>query len=179
MTFFVGIDVGGTTTTIAIANHDREVLVVSDQFATRAAEGPQTTIADITRQILDQLGRLGATLDDVGGVSLATPGPATQDGVLKQSPNLDVELWDDFPFRQQLEISLQKSSPRPTVRYIGDGQAAALGEFAVRTDRIRWSDISAQKLQAARNDRLNSLFLVTVGTGLGGGEVRDGTTVRG
>ncbi len=58
MSLFVGVDIGGTTCTIAVGNQDREVLEVSDQFPTRSKDGPEATIEDILEQILATIRRL-------------------------------------------------------------------------------------------------------------------------
>jgi predicted NBD/HSP70 family sugar kinase len=62
------------------------------------------------------------------------------------------------------------------VRYLGDGQAAALGEFAVRSRSMKWKHSAAL---ATSDQPLTSLFMVIVGTGLGGGAVQEGQVVRG
>ncbi len=181
MRFFIGVDVGGTTSTIAIGNDQRQLVLVSDQFSTRSADGPATTIEDIAQQIIASLATLNATLTDVAHVALATPGPATLDGVLLTTPNLPSHLWDQYPIRQGLQDRLQQFVPALEVCYIGDGQAAALGEFAIRAGAI---DVAAcpsfaHDLRVPKRSDMQSLFFVAVGTGLGGGEVRDGKVVRG
>jgi glucokinase len=108
-------------------------------------------------------------------LGLATPGPATEDGVLLKSPNLDPAKWDKFPIRAQLERSFQRRCPGVCVRYLGDGQAAALGEFAVRSQSMVWAQAELDR----PNEALSSLFMVIVGTGLGGGAVLEGKVVRG
>ena len=176
LNLYVGIDVGGTTSTVAIGNAAREVLDVSPQFATRAADGPQSTIASIVAAIADGLSRIDASPDQLVHVGLSTPGPATLDGVLLNSPNLEPKHWNNFPFRAALEEGMRQASPSATVHYIGDGQAAALGEYAVRSGGVTWNRIESSDLNS---ETLNSLFMVIVGTGLGGGEVHDRHPVRG
>lgn len=176
LSYCVGVDVGGTTSTIAIGNGERKVLDVSDQFATRAAEGPQGTISSIASEIMAGLDRIGATPDQLTEVGLATPGPATLDGVLLNTPNFDPRLWNEVPFRAKLEERVREASPAASVHYIGDGQAAALGEFSIRRGAVSWDRISRND---AQQTDLSSLFMLIVGTGLGGGEVRDGRVVRG
>ena len=180
MTFFVGVDVGGTTSTIAIGDPDRHLLRISEQFPTRSQDGPDATIADITNQILIEAESLGLSPEKLARVCLATPGPATIDGVLLSTPNLDARRWNRCPIRELLQSSLRRTSPSTSVQYIGDGQAAALGEFAIRTHAIRWPDrpkFSDEDLVDPSD--VQTLFMVAVGTGLGGGEVRGGQTIRG
>lgn len=176
MNYCIGVDVGGTTTTIAIGNEAREVIYVSDQFATRSAEGPRATIRSIVDQIvsgLKQVDTAGGLLRNVG---LSTPGPATLDGVLLKTPNLDPALWDQFPIRAELEIGIREQFPRTSVHYIGDGQSAALGEYSIRKRFMSWDRV---EVTDADSQDLSSLFMVIVGTGLGGGEVREGRAIRG
>jgi len=179
--FYVGIDVGGTTSTIAIGAHDRRLIYVSPQFPTRSQDGPEATMTDLVNAVIDGLKPIKASLDDVITVSLATPGPATIDGVLMPSPNLRADLWANFPMRAELEKRFQAISHTIKVIYIGDGQAAALGEFAVRSGRMGVEDCDSLTLKtlAPPDNSLRSLFFIAVGTGLGGGEVRDGVVVRG
>lgn len=181
MSLFVGVDVGGTTSTIAIGDEQSHVVRISDQFPTRSIDGPDATIEDIVRQICLELKQLGLPLEDVRAISLATPGPATVDGVLLATPNLQAKQWDRCPVRLMLEQAFAKHASGVPVDYIGDGQAAALGEYAVRTDKIHWPMISEEAKEeiAARDGEIRSLFMVAVGTGLGGGEVREGLTVHG
>lgn len=180
MAFYVGIDVGGTTSTVAIGTLDRKLLYLSEQFPTRSVEGPEATLADLFGEVLRGLRELDAAAADVLTVGLATPGPATLDGVLMPSPNLRAERWKHYPIRRELEQRFRGVAPASAVRYIGDGQAAALGEFAVLSGAIDIHRCAGFDLSAdARDSALQSLFFVAVGTGLGGGEVRDGKVVRG
>ena len=179
MSVFIGVDVGGTTCTICLGNEDSTVLGVSQQFPTRSKDGPDATIGDILAQIVRELEQRGYGPNDVAEIALATPGPATADGVLLQTPNLNPAKWDRFPVRQALEDAFGELASGVRVSYIGDGQAAALGEYAVRTATIRWPDWISDAQHAAFDRSIRSMFMVTVGTGLGGGEVREGVTVRG
>jgi glucokinase len=176
MNYLIGVDVGGTTTTLAVGNDRGEILHVAGQFPTRSEQGP----LDVTRRVVEQaevaVKSVGGSLDEVVAVGLATPGPATEDGVLLKSPNLDPTKWDKFPIRAELESSFQNRCPRLSVRYLGDGQAAALGEFAIRSRSMKWHRAAELTLS---DSPLSSLFMVIVGTGLGGGAVVEGQVIRG
>lgn len=176
MPYYLGVDIGGTTSTLAIGDENRHVLAVSDQFPTSPNEGPGPVIEAIVAQAATEVERLGGSLADVPKLGLATPGPASRDGVLHMTPNLNPKYWDQFPIRAELEKAFQKQVPSLSVTYIGDGQAAALGEYVVRSRRFTAEGISADSLP---DEELDSLFMVIVGTGLGGGAVIDGQPILG
>jgi predicted NBD/HSP70 family sugar kinase len=176
VSYFIGIDVGGTTTTIAIGNDRREVQSVADQFPTASEKGPEAVVRVLVEHALAAVESAGGAIDGVAGVCLATPGPATIDGVLLKSPNLAHARWDKFPIRAELERALQSRRPGVRVHYLGDGQAAALGEYAVRSRAIVLKGSPEREPPA---EPISSLFMVIVGTGLGGGAVQDGRVVRG
>lgn len=194
MGIYIGVDVGGTTSTVCLGDENGRLLEITPQFATRSDEGPDATIADIAAEIVRELGDHGKQLGDVQKVTIATPGPASRDGVLAVSPNLKHADWADCPIRELLETKLRAEcgSDAPvgagstggqlSVQYLGDGQAAALGEFAVRRGDIQIGAQTASRwnIQVQNPEpELNSLFMVAVGTGLGGGEVRNREVVRG
>lgn len=192
MGIFIGVDVGGTTTTVCLGDAEGKLLEITPQFATRSVEGPEATIADITAEILGALSTHGRQLADVRMVTIATPGPATNDGVLLSTPNLVHAQWNNCPVRELLQTRLRleaSQDPRVdaaieeiAVRNLGDGQAAALGEFAARRGDISICPDMADRLNIQIQNpepELNSLFMVAVGTGLGGGEVRNREVVRG
>ncbi len=176
MRYFIGIDVGGTTTTIGVGTDRREVVHVAPQFSPPLAKGPQAVVAAIAQQALACVETVGAAVADVAAVGLATPGPATADGVLLKTPNLDAKDWDRFPIRGELERELQRTLSTLRVHYLGDGQAAALGEYSIRNRGVTWSRVAEGDLPS---EKINSLFMAIVGTGLGGGAVRDGVAIRG
>lgn len=176
MPYYIGVDIGGTTSTLAIGDAGRRVLVVSDQFPTSPNDGPKPVIEAIVEQAAIEIERVGGTLTDVPTVGLATPGPASRDGVLHMTPNLNPEHWNQFPIRAELEKAFQAVARGLKVSYIGDGQAAALGEYAIRSRKFTSEAVPAETLP---NEQLDSLFMVIVGTGLGGGAVINGEPALG
>ncbi|WP_425395743.1 ROK family protein [Aeoliella sp.] len=174
--YFIGIDVGGTTSTVAIGDAEQRILLVSEQFETNSALGPAPLVEAVIEAVLGGVESLGGNSDQIEVATIATPGPATLDGVLLKTPNLKSEYWDRFNIRQALEEGFHARSINIPVRYIGDGQAAALGEYSVRSGHVQYDAVQSE---IDTDDKLRSLFMVIVGTGLGGGEVRDGHVVRG
>lgn len=176
MAYYLGVDIGGTTSTLAIGDENRRVVAVSDQFPTAPGAGPAPVIEAIVEAAAAELAKLGSSLTDVPALGLATPGPASKDGILYMTPNLDPKHWDKFPIRAELEQAFQKQAPSLQVTYIGDGQAAALGEYVVRSRHFTLDAVPSETLPT---EELDSLFMVIVGTGLGGGAVIDGQPARG
>lgn len=191
---FIGVDVGGTTSTICLGDMSGHLLEISPQFATRSFEGPAATIDDIASQIARSLASRELDLSCIKRVTIATPGPATLDGVISGTPNLPIELWNECPVRELLQQRLKEAmlaNPNASegshaddieVGYLGDGQAAALGEFAMRRGDISLSPQLGSQcgIEVVENPAdIQSLFMVAVGTGLGGGEVRGGKVVQG
>lgn len=174
--YFIGIDVGGTTSTVAIGDAEQRVLLVSEQFETNSALGPAPLVDAVIEAVLGGVENLGGRPGQIEIATIATPGPATLDGILLKTPNLKAEYWDRFNIRQALEDGFRARSIEIPVRYIGDGQAAALGEYAVRSGHLQYDEVQRD---ISTDDKLKSMFMVIVGTGLGGGEVRDGQVVRG
>lgn len=174
VSLFLGADIGGTTSTIAIGDAKRRIVSVSNQFPTHADVGPAAAVEAIVSQTVAELDRHRLSPGDLAAASIASPGPATVDGVLSTSPNLTSPDWDGCDIRETLRRAFARAGVSIPVRYIGDGQAAALGEYSIRRGLLEWD---AADLDADRS--LDSLFMVTVGTGLGGGEVRDGRVTRG
>lgn len=174
MSLYLGADIGGTTSTIAIGDAGRRVVCVSEQFPTHADVGPGATVEAIVNRTRVELDRHGLSPHDLAAASIASPGPASIDGVLSTSPNLTSPEWEGCDIRETLRQGFARVGISVPVRYIGDGQAAAFGEYAIRRGLVEWD---AADLDADRS--LDSLFMVTVGTGLGGGEVRGGRVVRG
>ncbi|MGD9636741.1 MAG: ROK family protein [Pirellulales bacterium] len=176
MAYYLGVDVGGTTSTLAVGNEQRQIVYVSEQFRTTPEKGPQSSIAAIVAAAQAAVKQLGISLADVAGGAIVTPGPATMDGVLLSTPNLDRDLWDNYPIRAGLQAALGELQPGIAVRYLGDGQAAALGEYSIRSRSLLWDKVPPESLP---NEKLDSLFIAIVGTGLGGGAVLGGRAIQG
>ena len=176
MSYFVGIDIGGTTCTVSIGNTKREVIHLSGQFPTNSQSGPQATIEAIRENVLSAIKCVGIMSGQIQAIGLATPGPATIDGVLLRTPNLDPQQWDQYPIREAVQTELQRTGMNAQVGYLGDGQAAALGEYVIRSGQLTCSSLNSSN---ASIEGSSSIFMVIVGTGLGGGEVQSGDVIRG
>ena len=117
---------------------------------TRVRSGPQAVVADMADAIASLLDETSGRTEAIG---LGSPGPLNlTDGTLGQLPNFPG--WDFFPLRSALE----DLTGLPVV-LDGDANAAALAEW---------------KLGAGRNEGVDSMAMLTLGTGVGSGIIIDG-----
>ncbi len=143
----IGVDLGGTNLRTALLSPDGDVLDKHKE-ATRASAGWKQVIARLVENI--QLQRASATRKGltVAGVGVGAPGVIQMDkGIVVKSPNFPD--WNNLPLKEELEKAL-----RVPVFIENDANAAALGE--------QWRG-------AGRG--INSMILLTLGTGVGGGIV--------
>jgi len=145
----LGIDLGGTSLRVGAFDSDMQLLA-SRVMPTRVSVGPQAVVADMADAISSLLDETGGRIDAIG---LGSPGPLNlADGTLGQLPNFPG--WDFFPLRS----SLEELTGLP-VTLDGDANAAALAEW---------------KLGAGRNEGVDSMAMLTLGTGVGSGIIIDG-----
>lgn len=158
----VGIDNGGTKTNATVLTSDGRFLVDRMlEVPSRVADGPEAAIEAMVEAMDAALAHAGVELEQVAGVGLDTPGPATADGVIstKGATNFSQQAWRGFDIRGALE----KRIGLP-VTYNNDGNAAALYAHHVHF--------------GARAETASSISAI-VGTGLGGGVIEGGQVVRG
>ena len=147
----IGIDLGGTNLRVAAYTPEAGMLD-SETLRTRLEAGPLAVVDDIcgaTLQLLErhQDGR------ELAGIGIGSPGPLELPaGRLHHPPNLPG--WDRFPLLAEMEKRLQ----RP-VALESDANAAALAEYA---------------LGLGKDLGIESLCMLTLGTGVGNGIILDG-----
>jgi len=147
----LGIDIGGTNIKAAVVHADGRVAA----FETSAWSGGAAADA------FETIERLAAAVGDASGVPLDTCGCGCaglvdhETGIVRSSPNLP--QWHDVRLAEELARRL-----RIPVLVENDANAAAYGEY------------SAGAARGATN-----AVMVTIGTGIGGGIVLDGSIYRG
>lgn len=154
--FFAGVDVGGTSVKIGIVDNHGATVGIS-RVAMQPQRGADETLAELTAALRQLLADHGLALSDLAGVGLATPG--TMDipaGMILEPPNLPG--WRHFPVRDRVS-ELCDGLP---VAFTNDGNAAAFGEFWV-----------------GRGTQEDSIVMLTLGTGVGGGIILDGVCLEG
>ena len=145
-----GVDVGGTTIKLGLFDSHGSLL--------RRGSIPTDTSdhgANILPQIARWIRRQDVPLRQISGVGLGVPGPVRRDGTVNRCVNLG---WGVVPVAEVLS-GLLDGVP---VRVANDANAAALGEC--------WQGAGRE---------MDSLLLVTLGTGVGGGLVLHGDVVAG
>ena len=151
--YSIGVDLGGTNLRAAAVDRNGEVLE-KISGTTDLHEGREAVISDMVESIKTLKARCGT--GTLAGVGIGVPGfILMKEGVIVGSNNLPE--FEHFPVRDEIEKRLG------TPIYLeNDANAAALGE--------KW-------VGAGRD--VDDLFLMTLGTGIGGGIVADGRVVHG
>ena len=148
-----GIDIGGTTVKCGLFTLNGELLEKSE-IPTDKQDNGSRILSDVAAHIRNILEKRCLTVSDVAGVGIGVPGAVTPDGIVNKCVNLG---WDIKDVAKEMQTFL------PVFVKVGnDANMAALGEF--------WKG-SAKGYQ--------SVMLVTVGTGVGGGLIIDGKPVAG
>ena len=151
--WFAGIDVGGTSIKIGVISAAGQI-VEETAIPTQDELGPEDAIRRV-RETLMSLLRANAG-ERLSAAGLGTPGPLdSRQGMILDPVNMPG--WRHYPIRDSLSQAL--GCP---VHYANDANAAAWGEFWVGTAKA-----------------YDSLVLLTLGTGVGGGIVIDNQLVVG
>jgi len=152
---YVGIDLGGTNLKLGLVSPKGEVLL-SHSTPTEAAHGPQHVLGRMAGAVEELCAKGGLRLADIDAVGIGSPGPVdTKRGRVLIAPNMPG--WTNVP----VSATLGRKLRRP-VRLENDANVAAYGEF---------------RCGAAR--KVRDMFLLTLGTGIGGGIVLGGRLFRG
>ena len=152
--FAIGVDLGGTNLRVAAVDGTGKLLEKVTS-GTEVAKGRDAVIDAMTTVILD-VAKKFQHVGPLAGIGVGIPGIIDmRTGMVRQSPNLPG--WHDYPVQDEIEKRL-----KAPVILENDANAAALGE--------KW-------LGAARD--WDSMCMLTLGTGVGGGIVLDGQVWRG
>ena len=154
MSFAVGIDLGGTDIKGAIVSPEG-VILHQDRVPTEASDGADAVadrIASLAARLCDDHGVASA---DATGLGIGVPGVTRADGTVVLAPNLG---WHHVPFKSKLQDRLSNTK----VEIDNDANVAALAEAKAGIGR-----------------GCQSLVLLTLGTGIGGGIIIDGAIHHG
>lgn len=148
--FFAGLDIGGTTVKSVLIGADGETVGDMVEVRSLVKEGYGATFSQLETALDRLTSAAGISRSAVAGIGVDVPAPSS-DGVIWAQANLGLD-WVGTNIRDRLSDRLGGVP----VYMTNDGNAAALGEYAVRRSHS------------------GSLLLVAPGTGLGGGMVLPG-----
>lgn len=144
MSYYAGIDLGGTKIAAGILDSERGELIAQDVIPTRPHQGIDTILKNMTTLVTALASRSGVSLT---GVGVGVPGVIDYErGVTLLIPNLDGD-WFERPVRAELQAALNLP-----VALINDARAFTLAEATQG---------------AGRGGAVVACF--TLGTGIGGG----------
>ncbi|MCS7180030.1 MAG: ROK family protein [bacterium] len=145
----VGIDLGGTYVKAGLVNEKGEILK-KEQFPTLGEKNDRNLVlAQIEKSIEF------AFEEDIDGIGIGTPGVVDDKGIVYEAPNLPG--WDNLNLKKIFEDRFKKK-----VVVENDVNAIAWGEYLFGAGKGS-----------------NTMICITLGTGLGGGIVKDGKLLRG
>lgn len=148
-----GVDVGGTTIKIGLFDMEGNVLD-KWEIKTRTEDGGVNILPDIAKAVNDKMAEKSIEKNDVAGVGIGVPGPVDAKGIVHKCVNLG---WGVFNINDELSGLLGLP-----VKSGNDANVAALGEM--------WK---------GGGQGFESIVVVTLGTGVGGGIIMDGEILTG
>ena len=154
MSYFVGVDIGGTNVEMGILNELGEILI-KKSIKTDSKKGAEDTFGRIWTAISSLITELGITKDDIKSIGMGIPGPVLNNSIVKIAANFS---WgDNFPAKELME----KITGKP-VKVGNDVKLIALGET----------------LFGAGRGYKNSIT-IPIGTGIAAGIIINGAIVEG
>lgn len=152
--YIYGIDLGGTTVKMGLFDAAGEMLD-KWEIVTRKEEEGKYILPDIADSIKEKNQEKQIAVEDILGIGMGVPGPVNEDGVVLKCANLG---WGIFSVAEELA----KLTGVPKVKIGNDANVAALGE--------QWR---------GGGRGFDSIVMVTLGTGVGGGIVLNGKILTG
>ena len=149
----IGVDLGGTSIVIGLFDIE-ENLIEKTEIPTDRSDNGSHILPDIQNAVRDFYRDRGISRDEILGIGIGVPGPVLADGTVNKCVNMG---WGIINVKEQLEDMLGIS-----VYVSNDGDAAALGEM---------------KKGAGRG--YDDVVMVELGTGVGGGIIKQGAPVVG
>lgn len=152
---FIGVDLGGTNLRTALIARDG-VILEKHKEPSRVSDGHGMVLQRLIESIRRQRDFCARNGHDLAAIGVGAPGVINiAQGIVVTSPNFPD--WNDLPLKDELEREL-----RVPVFIENDANAAALGE--------QWR---------GAGKGIGSMILLTLGTGVGGGIVLEGSIWHG
>lgn len=151
--YVFGVDVGGTTVKIGLLDTQGEI-IEKWEIVTRKENNGELILPDIADALLNKLKERGIDKSEVEGIGVGVPGPVDDNGVIHVAVNLG---WGEFNVNEKLTALTGIKSMAGN-----DANVAALGEM--------WK---------GGGKGYDSIVMVTLGTGVGGGIIINGKMLAG
>ena len=153
--YMIGIDLGGTNIAAGVVDETYQIRC-THSAPTHAQDGPEALLDDVAACVRAVTEKGGFAPNECSGVGLGAPGSCDRPaGVVRYAPNLN---WHDVPAAKELSERLGGVK----VALGNDADCAALAETVAG---------------AARGSE--SVLLITLGTGVGGGLIVGGRIASG
>ena len=152
---YIGVDLGGTNVRSGLVDENGNMLAL-DKRKTLARQSEEAPVNQIVDSINDVIANCGVAISDIRGVGIGSPGPlSAKEGMILRAGNFP--HWENFRLaavlgeRLGVDVFLQN-----------DATVFALGEWWMGSGRGK-----------------DNFFVVTLGTGIGGGAVCGGKLLTG
>lgn len=152
--YIYGVDIGGTTVKMGLFDGEGSPLD-KWEIVTRKENAGEQILPDIAASIAEKNKERGIAIEEILGIGMGVPGPITADGRVLKCANLG---WGIFSVADKV----RELTGVEKVRVGNDANVAALGE--------QWR---------GGGRGFDSIVMVTLGTGVGGGIVLDGKILTG
>ena len=150
----IGVDIGGTTVKIGIFTEEGKV-EKKWEIPTRKEEQGKYILSDVASSVKINVEQLGNTMEDVIGIGIGVPGPVVEERKVLECVNLGWGIVD-------VANEMKELTGISNVKVGNDANVAALGEM--------WK---------GGGEGYNSIIMVTLGTGVGGGVIINGKILTG
>ncbi len=152
--YIYGIDLGGTTVKMGLFDGEGTILD-KWEIVTRKEDNGANILPDIAASINEKNQEKGIEVKDIIGIGMGVPGPITEDGRVLKCANLG---WGIFSVADEL----RKLTGVDKIKVGNDANVAALGE--------QWR---------GGGRGFDSIVMITLGTGVGGGVIMNGKILTG
>ncbi len=152
--FIYGVDIGGTSVKMGLFDQEGQILD-KWEIPTRKENSGEDILPDIAKSIQEKNQEKNISKEDILGIGMGVPGPITEDGRVLKCVNLG---WGIFSVADKV----RELTGVEKVKVGNDANVAALGE--------QWR---------GGGRGFDSIVMVTLGTGVGGGVVLNGKILTG
>jgi len=149
----IGIDIGRTFIKAGVVENKGNI-IKKEQIPTRGEEGKREVVLSQIENAIDFCFK-GEDKKEIKGIGIGTPGLVDNNGIVYEAPNLPG--WDNLPLREIIE---KKYNIKTIVE--NDVNTIAWGEYLFGAGK-----------------GCKTMICITLGTGVGGGIVKDGKLLRG